>query len=243
MTATTLAGIRFVTDENLVEADDSGFSDVEVTAVWVEPGEMDLGTPVVAPGQTFFWVNRESRTVWLPALRDSDIMRAWQLRQIAAGVAACFDRLTIHASAVAIDGSVVALCAASEAGKSTLAWSLVKEGATPISDDLLPIRFCDRPCVPHDDDQLPLSGIYFLSRDNATLSATPLDASTALQRHIENGFGEHGESDTWAFQFDAYHRLATGTRHFDLVIPDDRWRLSEVADWLIAHTRESTGSI
>ena len=71
-----------------------------------------------------------------------------------------------------------------------------------------------------------------MSRNGSTLAAEPLDASTALQRHVENGFGEHHESDTWAFQFDAYHRLVEEVEHFRLTIPNDLTALPSVVDFV-----------
>jgi hypothetical protein len=235
VTATIHAGVRFVTEASLIEADDSEFSDLEVTVEWVPPDSSGYGDPIAAPERTYLWVDSDEHRMWLPMLKDTDIMRSWQLRQAAPVVAACFDRLTIHAGAVAIDDKVIAFCGASGVGKSSLAWALVKSGAQPISDDLLPIRFNDSPYVPHGDAQLPLESVLFLSRGSSGPDTSTLDDSAALQRHVENGFGEHHESAVWAFQFDAYHRLATGALHEDLVIPDDRSRLPEVAEWLTTH--------
>jgi len=46
----------------------------------------------------------------------------------------------LHASAVEVDGGVVAFCGHSGAGKSTLAAALVSRGYSLVSDDVLPLR-------------------------------------------------------------------------------------------------------
>ena len=46
----------------------------------------------------------------------------------------------LHASAIAVDGGVVAFCGQSGAGKSTLAAALVSRGFPLVTDDVLPLR-------------------------------------------------------------------------------------------------------
>ncbi|MBZ5578810.1 MAG: hypothetical protein LAP40_19790 [Acidobacteriia bacterium] len=50
----------------------------------------------------------------------------------------------LHASAVAVDGGVIAFCGHSGAGKSTLAAALVSRGFPLVSDDVLPLRVSPR---------------------------------------------------------------------------------------------------
>lgn len=53
------------------------------------------------------------------------------------------DRLTRHATAVAIAGAGLMLCGKSGSGKSDLALRLIDRGATLISDDYVDIRLVD----------------------------------------------------------------------------------------------------
>jgi hypothetical protein len=48
--------------------------------------------------------------------------------------------LVLHASGVATPAGVIAICAPSEAGKSTLAWALVESGYSLFADDAVAIR-------------------------------------------------------------------------------------------------------
>lgn len=48
--------------------------------------------------------------------------------------------LPLHASAVDLDGGIVALCGPSGSGKSTLALMLARRGHALVSDDMLPVR-------------------------------------------------------------------------------------------------------
>ncbi|HSJ27072.1 MAG TPA: hypothetical protein VLB67_02610, partial [Acidimicrobiia bacterium] len=217
--------------------DDSGFSDLDLTTAWFT-GDPPSGTRLSAPMGLTLWLERSTHTVHLPVIDDHVEMRGWQLRQVAPTVAACFERLTLHASAVGIDGRIVAFVGESGVGKSTLAWALVKAGADPVSDDLLPIRFDAATAhVPTPFGASPIAAVCFLSRRKDILTIGPVGAAGALRSHVHNGFGEHSEPDVWKFQFDAYHRLVEGSPHVDLVIPDDRARVPAVADHIIDVTR------
>jgi hypothetical protein len=237
MPSATIGGVRFTMDQALISADDSGFSDLDLTATWFT-GDPPPGTRLNAPMDLTLWLDRSTRTVHLPVVDDHVEMRGWQLRQVAPTVAACFDRLTLHASAVGIDGRIVAFVGESGVGKSTLAWALVKAGADPVSDDLLPIRFNGATAhVPTPFGPSPIAAVCFLSRRRDMLTIGPTDGPSALRSHIHNGFGEHSEPDVWKFQFDAYHRLVEGAPHIDVVIPDDRDRVTDVANHIIDVTR------
>src|SRR5262245_38064000 len=56
-------------------------------------------------------------------------------------------RLVLHASAVRMDGRVLAFCGEAGCGKSTLAAALVGEGAELIGDDVLPVGVADEVTV------------------------------------------------------------------------------------------------
>ncbi len=236
MATAVIGGVRFSMEDDLVSVDDDGFADLDLDVQWFT-GHPPSGTPLAAPMDLELWLDQDAGVVNLPAIDDHIEMRGWQLRQVAPTVAACFERLTLHASAVTIDGQVLAFVAESGTGKSTLAWALVKAGAEPLSDDLLPIRFTEGPIVPTTTGTQPIAAIAFLTRYGELLTIDHVDDSTALQRHIANGFGEHGEPSVWGFQFDAYHRLVSGAPHIDLTIPDDRNQLPHVTERLIDLTR------
>ncbi len=224
-------------DRALVSVDDSGFSDLDLTATWFT-GDPPSGTRLSAPMDLALWLDRSARAVHLPVIDDHVEMRGWQLRQVAPTVAACFERLTLHASAVGIDDRIVAFVGESGVGKSTLAWALVKAGADPVSDDLLPIRFdATTAHVPTPFGPASIAAVCFLSRHRDTLTIGSAGGAAALRSHVHNGFGEHSEPDVWKFQFDAYHRLVEGCAHVDLVIPDDRDKVASVADHIIDVTR------
>ena len=237
MPSATIGGVRFTMDRALVSVDDSGFSDLDLTATWFI-GDPPAGTRIAAPMDLTIWLERSTRTVHLPVIDDHVEMRGWQLRQVAPTVAACFERLTLHASAVGIDGRIVAFVGESGVGKSTLAWALVKAGADPVSDDLLPIRFdASTAYVPTPFGPSPIAAVCFLARHKDILTIGAAGGAASLRSHVHNGFGEHSEPDVWKFQFDAYHRLVEGAPHVDLVIPDDSDRVTDVADHIIDVTR------
>ena len=219
-----IAGIRFATDADVLLPDD-GYFDADVEVTWAR--ELVGGLSIDAPDGVQVALSVDRRAVTIREEADDVLRKSWQLKQSAPVIAACLDRLCLHASCVRIGGRVTAFVGASEAGKSTLAWHLVKSGHELLSDDLLPIRYDDAPVVPGDRGG-SLDQVFFLSRASDVLSITPLSGSEVIARHIENGFGEHGEPEAWAFQFDAYSKLAASVPHASLVIPDDRTRLGEV---------------
>lgn len=231
----TVAGIRFTTDIDVLLPDD-GYFDADVGITW-SPA-LDNGLNIEGPEgvEVALSFDRSAATVLGDA--DNVLHRSWQLKQAAPVIASCLQRLCLHASCVRVDGRVMAFVGASEAGKSTLAWHLVKSGHELISDDLLPIRFRDVPVVPGDRGG-PVDRVFFLSRARGVLAITSLSGSDAIARHIENGFGEHGRPEAWAFQFDAYSKLVETVPHASLVIPDDRTRLDDVESAL----REEAGMV
>lgn len=188
---------------------------------------------VTGPGGLEGAVDLEAQMCWLPAKYATPIERSWQLRQMAPIFSAVLGRLILHASAVANHDGVIAFIAESGAGKSTLIRYLAENGRAFVTDDLLPIRFEAEPTVPMNDQSLTIRSLCYLKREaTRQIVAKPLSHTKALQRLIANGFGEHGDSDTWAFQFDAYHRLATSVPQFDLTIPNDLESLPRVAQSL-----------
>jgi hypothetical protein len=90
---------------------------------------------------TFDVVASESRITWYPGTGATDAaVRADLLGRVIAMAAHAAGALTLHASAVTIDGEAIALLGPKHAGKSTLALALVKAGARLLTDDTLVVR-------------------------------------------------------------------------------------------------------
>jgi len=229
----TLGGIRFHVPVDMYAPDD-GFFDIEIDAEWVPKESEPDGVRLDAPWGLAVWVDPEQPSIRLPILHEQAAVWQWQLRQVTPIVAAWHDNFTIHASAVALDDAGYAFVGASGEGKSTLAWELTKAGARPVADDLACIRYADGPSIALSGEQVSIAKIFFLSRTSDELAVTPLTKTESLQMHLRNGFGEHGNSRVWSFQFDACHRLAESVPHFTLTVPDDRERLPSIASELVS---------
>jgi hypothetical protein len=142
---------------------------------------------------------------------------------------AVLGRLVLHASAVQFAEQVVGFVGRTGAGKSTLSEFLAGRGRPFASDDLLPIRFDPGPQAPVEGVLLPLGALFLLRRtDTTSVTVVGLSEKDALRALVQNGFGEHGDGDVWAMQFDGYHRLATRIPLFDLNTPDDLGALEDV---------------
>lgn len=79
---------------------------------------------------------------WYPG-QDSNTaaVRADLLGRVLAMAAHGGGALVLHASAVTIEGGVIAFLGPKQAGKSTLAMALVRRGARLVTDDMLAVRF------------------------------------------------------------------------------------------------------
>ena len=93
-----------------------------------------------------FEIRRHDRTItWYRGPNATDeTMRADLLGRVIAFAAHGDGDVALHASAVCIDGRAVALLGSRGAGKSTLAFALVKQGARLLTDDTLIVRFDDQ---------------------------------------------------------------------------------------------------
>jgi len=237
----SVAGVGYTSDIDVFDLDDSEFYDLELPATWVDAESSIDARKVRGPENVWAWVDVDDRHVFLPDLPL--VVRGWQLRQITPAVSACFERLVIHASASIVGDHVVAFVGESGAGKSSLAWELQKAGHRLVSDDVLPVRFDPEPFVPTHSGAMPLETVCFLSRGSKELTVEVVTGVSAIDGLARNGFGEHEDPDLWAFQFDGYHQLAASARHMNLVIPDDRDQLPDVArqlaDLITQQSRES----
>jgi hypothetical protein len=183
--------------------------------------------PLRGPVGTSGSFDEKTKTLLLQDQGD-DTENAWLLRQMAPIVSSVSQRLVLHASGVVLAQGVVAFVGESGVGKSALA----KAFPRPVADDLVPVRFNDGVLAPAGDMLSRLAAICFLERSDQILSAEQLATSRALELEIENGFGEHHSPDAWAFQFDAYHRLAEDVPHYQVTIPNDLSALPSVVDFL-----------
>jgi hypothetical protein len=227
MTASYIvSGIRFTSDRSLLELSNSGFSDLDITVVFTDIAV----TTSLIQGPDGMSGSFDEITGTLTLLDQADdSANAWLLRQIAPIVSSVSERLVLHASAALLPQGVVAFIGESGAGKSTLGQAF----PVPAADDLLPVRFTDTALAPVGDILAPLVAFYFLERSGQELHREPLPQATALELEIANGFGEHGETGTWAFQFDAYHRLTETVPHYQLTIPDDISALPSVVEFIM----------
>ena len=229
----TIAGIRFhVPVDATAHAEE--FADLDVDVAWVDEPATESGTVLGAPSDQTVTIDTDGRLIVLRLLDDANTAGYWQLRQVAPIVAAWHRRLTLHASAVVVDDEVVVFVGGSGTGKSTLAWELTKAGATPVADDLVPVRFtADGPLIHTGEGPATIRAVCFLERVDAGRSIDLLAPSDAFRRHLRDGFGEHGHPDVWAYQFDTYHHLAGAVPHMSLRVPDDRAEVPDTARWLL----------
>ena len=117
-----------------------------------------------------------------------------------------------------------------------MAWEGVRAGYELVSDDLLPIRFVDAAATTLSrGGPYPLGTVCFLARGHDAIAVERLTSSEAFSALVENGFGEHLDPQTWAFQFDAYHRLATSTPAVRLSTPEGRQHLAGALEALVDH--------
>lgn len=229
-----IGGVAFRTNETLPGLAESGFADITVDIRFVGEDELasldvDDHVHVAGPGDLDGVIAPGSAMCWLPDRFSDPVDRAWHLRQMAPIFSTILGRLVLHAGAVAINTGVVGFIGATGAGKSTLTRFLTDRGHRFVADDLLPIRFTPIPSAPVNDRLVPLRSLHFLRRDNTdSVTIEPLKDLEALQQLARNGFGEHGNSESWAFQFDAYHRIVESVPIFDLTIPDDHNALARV---------------
>jgi hypothetical protein len=223
-----IGGLRFTTDRLLSDLSDNGFSDLDVDLTFTHTPT--IANPLHGPDGTFGSFDSAAGSLVLED-QDDDSANAWLLRQMAPVVSSVSERLVLHASAVALAGGVVAFVGESGVGKSTLA----KAFPRPVSDDLVPVRYEETLVAPAGDTLTPLVAICFLERAHEKLSVDRLPEATAFELEIENGFGEHGSPDTWAFQFDAYHRLVEDVSHYRLTIPNDLRELPSAVEFIEAN--------
>ena len=235
-----VGGIAFVVDDALPGLATRGFADTELRVRFSTPptgpeGDRSRVRSIKGPSGLDGAIDPIGAQCWLPALYREPEKRAWQLRQMAPVFGAVIERLVLHAGAVGIDGAVVGFIGESGVGKSTLGKFLAGRGHVLVSDDLLPVRLDPQPSSPIGGQLRRLAALCFLTRSSiASVEAVRLSRAAALQSLLTHGFGEHGDESGWAFQFDAYHRLAEAVPAFDLMVPDDRSALPQVESAMVS---------
>jgi hypothetical protein len=137
----------------------------------------------------------------------------------------------LHASAVCVEGKVIAFVGASGAGKSTIAQSLATQGFASVADDLLPIDAAkgkvsifgsaSYSCSERD---LPLSAVYFMARDFQIDQAqfSQLTQQGSLLALLRHGFGEIADTAVWRTQFLGYEQIALEVPAWSLQVPDSQ---------------------
>ena len=226
--------MAFAVNEPLPGLETDAYADLEVAVRFASdskegalPGERTVTGPAGLSGV----IDPASLSCWLPDSYSDPEDRAWQLRQMAPIFSNVLNRLVLHAGAVDATRGIVGLVGESGVGKSTIVRRLTDRNHRFAADDLLPVRFRPDPSAPVGRRLRPLVALAFLERVSAhTPLAVPLDPGDAIRRLIDNGFGEHGDPKTWAFQFDAYHRLVEAVPHFLVAVPDDRAAIDATAD-------------
>ena len=162
------------------------------------------------------------------------------LRQVIPFASALQDKMMLHASAIETQDGIAAFIGASGAGKSTLGRGLMKRGLLLVADDLLPCRFDrEQVFVPMAQEagqvrRLPLTRIYFLSRDccQTKMDLSALSKMEHMQLLLKNGFGELPIARVWQMQFTAYASIVDSVKAFRLILPDDIGYVEEVLDKL-----------
>lgn len=221
-----VGGLTFSADRALPRLPESGFADLEIVAEFTSG--IRSGANLFGPDGTSATFDERHHHVLFQD-QGAPERNAWLLRQMTPAISATTGRLVLHASAVARDDAVVAFVGESGVGKTTLASYLSTDPTSHVADDLLPVRYLGEPRSPVLETLRPLRAVCFLERDGDRLDLSQLPRSSSLEMQIRNGFGEHGNSETWAFQFDAYHRLSASVPHYRLVIPDNLGALDSVA--------------
>ena len=135
--------------------------------VYDDPGRFDIDRS----GRTLVWRAPEAAPVDAARL---DVMGRVLATAMHAAGDVCF-----HASAVAIEGEAIALVGAKGVGKSTLAWALVRGGASLLTHDTLRVRLSATPHAYPGDHELRLRA------DAATrLPPSPREARRAGDRLV-----------------------------------------------------------
>jgi hypothetical protein len=111
-------------------------------AAWVESG---AGVRVRYADGVTYWIRHDGREIWCtwPSSLTLDDAVVYLLGSILGYAVRRTGVLSLHASAVVIDGRGVAFVGASGAGKSTLAGIMAKAGHAVLADDVLAVRFRD----------------------------------------------------------------------------------------------------
>lgn len=212
---------------------------------------------VTIPGFAAYRFDREGEVLAEnEGVSEQAILDAWY-RSVLPLVLQARGTQVLHASAVACERGVVALCGTSTSGKSTLAWALEGRGYPVLADDALPFtvdlaatvypiphRLRLRPdvlefheIVPEegvrapDPGPQPLVALITLERGKAESGAQPLAPAAAFAALLPHAycFGLDVLEEKAALA-DAYMELATRVPASHLILPEGLDRLGEAVD-------------
>jgi hypothetical protein len=193
------------------------------------------------------WLHRSGRKIFffegpVPDFAPGTEHRLRWLRLAIPYAAALQNRPILHAAAVRICDSGIALIGETGSGKSTLARQLRSMGCQMISDDLLPCWLKNsKISIPLNDGyDLPIQAIFFITRKCDLQEPTQklLSRREHLLGHIRHGFGEIAEPEIWKNQFELYFQMAASIPGYELEIPDNLALLPSSAKWLLDRIRK-----
>jgi hypothetical protein len=120
-------------------------TDTVLDGVQVRGFAIDRGTRLAFDDTGTFDIVADSREIrWYPgSSANAAAVRADLLGRVLAAALHVDGRVALHASGISIDGRAIAVLGPKHAGKSTLAFSLVKRGARLLADDMLAVRLDD----------------------------------------------------------------------------------------------------
>src|SRR5262249_29058989 len=92
-----------------------------------------------------FFISTTGRHVWAswPASFSIDDLLPYIRGPVFGAILRLRHVVSLHASAVAVDGRAIALIGPPGAGKSTTAAALAERGVAVLSDDIVPLKECD----------------------------------------------------------------------------------------------------
>lgn len=231
-----VGGLAVLCDMELPDLATSGFADHELTVSFdldATNRAFEDGLWLHGPESVSGVLVKGTNRLVIAASPQSCSIAGWHIRQLAPIASSALGHLVLHASSADLDGRSVLFVGESGRGKSTLAAAFDRCGYRLLSDDLSPVRFNPVPQSPNDNRLQPIAHVLFIEERGGTdLALVALDEAEAFDRHLRNGFGEHGLPAAWRTQFDQCHRLVLSADHWSLRLPDDGSKLDDMVHQL-----------